>query len=151
MTASELRVGNYILYLNDLYVVTGMKEEAALRRMRIYFSTINGELKNAKLIEWIKPIELTEEILLAVGFEMKEWNNGLTNGKHFTLPIGDTWELIYDMLKGKFNCFTIQADGGYDECGIYDISKKCKYLHQLQNLYFPFMQEELNTSKLFQK
>jgi len=66
---NELRRGNYILYLNELYVVTGMKDESAVRRLRVYFQTLNGELKNAKLLNWITPIPLTPEILENCGFK----------------------------------------------------------------------------------
>lgn len=114
MKETELRVGNYVL---DSY---------------------NGKITrvNWQEIKWIQeltdryiPIELTEEILLKSGFELKgiifRINNGFTN----------QFDVNYSLSRNIYY---------YDSSkyGIYN-EVELKYLHQLQNLYFALTGEEL--------
>lgn len=145
---NELRRGNYILYLNELYVVTGMKEESAVRRLRVYFQTLNGELKNAKLLNWINPIPLTPEILKNSGFKYGK-SKGISSfneseregGTHYwDLSIKRT-DLIYSheisLVKlGEEEYFTFQLCRG-------TYRQQIKYVHQLQNLIYPLAGVEL--------
>jgi len=67
----------------------------------------------------VEPIPLTEEWLVKFGFKRSSTPNQLTLGRF-------SYELSYSDL-------------------YYGLSRmgKCKYLHQLQNLYFALTQEEL--------
>ncbi len=85
-------------------------------------------------------IPLTPEILEKFGFVKYEYGANL-----FSIHLEvENWKLVYEQYKGGEVQFYIQADGGYDEYGLMDIINKCKYVHQLQNLYFALTGEELN-------
>lgn len=122
---NELRIGNYILYLNELYVVDGVKYEgnAPSSKWRIAFRTIDGKSRNAKMENWIEPIPLTPEILEKAGFNNTRFR--ITNGSH-DITISD------------------DGDGWAFEPWISNIFIKIKYVHQLQNLYFSLTGEELS-------
>ena len=113
MKASELRLGNLFIeeYSGKIIEVIGLEKN------RITFSGLF-------LDKWqAKPIPLTEEWFLKLGFETDniEWWNGI-------ITIG-----IYE--DGLFYCPTGQT---YIRRG-----KEIQYLHQLQNLYFALIGEEL--------
>ena len=105
MKASELRIGNWFDHHGEYKQVTP--------------NTIL-EVWEAERI-WVKPILLTEDILLKCEFIC----NIRFEQKNYYLP----------RLSIYFNNDKFQHDG-YD--------REIKYLHQLQNLYFALTGEELN-------
>jgi len=94
---------------------------------------INGELDQIDFLgyddfyysdktENLKPIPLTEEWLLKFGFKQNSFSLNFEN---------DTRISIYK----KYNCFIAQIDN--------TVIKEIKYVHEWQNLYFDFTNEEL--------
>lgn len=140
--STELRIGNYIFYLDELYIVDGIKYEpnAPSSKYRIAFKTIEGKLYNSKMENWIEPIPLTPEILEQCGFEY-----GFGTEYHFE---GDKKYKTY-----RFNSFALARNGGeyFIEYRYSCEGRNCEdeiieveYLHQLQNLYFALTGEELS-------
>lgn len=124
MKATELRIGNWI------YDSSNTPVKVTAQRI----SDIDNEFVIAK------PIPLTEEILLKAGFDMiqlteKEtthYCNMRTNFGYPALKLND-----YALLKSN-----AQTPTGY--LFLESLRIRCKYLHQLQNLYFALTGEELN-------
>lgn len=123
--ANELRLGIYIKYLSTL---TKMDEE-----LLYLLYDKNSDLE----ISDFYPIEITEEILLNCGFEKFEDHNKYG------------WYLKVD---NRYLCWCFneyisleftenQAYLNYNDT-LFDYP--CKYLHQLQNLYYALCNEELN-------
>jgi hypothetical protein len=139
---NELKRGNYILYLDELYVVTGLKEEGKDRRIRVYFSTLDGKLHNAKNLNWIQVVPLTVEILDNFGFE-KCNKLFLTNHTTFILKRHQGEEPVYIIVNGQSFMYVV-AYFLSDNINISQFNyRKIKFLHQLQNLNFGLSGDEL--------
>jgi hypothetical protein len=108
-------IGNYITYLDELYVINGITyEELNPDKWRIHFRTLNGSSSNTKSLSWIKPIPLTPEWLERCGFE-------------FAPSVG---YYVYELPNKPQGIDSIKVGSGV-------------FLHQLQNLYFALTGEEL--------
>ena len=106
----ELRIGNYVLSgCNELEKIDGI---------------ISKDNTGGYLIETLKPIPITAEWLLKLGFDPFYINGKLT---HY-----------------RINSYFIRYDGQdfYFELGKGMIIEVI-YIHQLQNLYFALIQKEL--------
>ena len=135
---NELRVGNYILYLDELYIVDGIKyeENAPEQKYRIAFKTIDGKLRNAKMSNWINPIPLTPSVLTEwCGFSCKQGGSDNIYEWHIgNNPVTHDWLFCITEFRHD-NTFFYR--NGYHVI---------KYLHQLQNLYFALTGEELTVN-----
>jgi hypothetical protein len=109
MKANELRIGNYYNQFTYIHQVNG---------------DIISELEKAPQGQlWCKPIPLTEEWLLRMGFEKSD-NYG-----------NDEYRLDgYSYFRGSFYI------SDCDECGE---SVEINFVHELQNLYFALTKKEL--------
>lgn len=117
--ANGLRIGNYCYCQDDINVIYGITKEGFVQYEKdsnVYYCGIDE----------LKPIELTEEILLKCGFEIS------TDKEHFFINYYG-FCLVYD---GKDYCLKMRIDEPYVVC-------YSRYLHQLQNLYFALTGEEL--------
>lgn len=110
MKRTELRIGNFVNTLDGILKADGIGEYVLIEKYAHSFSDI-------------KPIPLTEEILLKCGFVK------LGNEFHF-------WEA---------SVFNIENINGIWHICYIDVvlSTHVKYLHQLQNFYHSIMDKEL--------
>lgn len=125
MKASDLRIGNYVIDNGDISKVTPY---------------LISELYESDRF-WVKPIELTEDLLVKCGFMFE--HNYFKKGE---LDVNYCLK-YYPHLVGYY--FYIEYNNGPNEKDIaqyYPISSTYKYLHQLQNLYFALTGEELNVN-----
>ncbi|HCD9234524.1 hypothetical protein [Elizabethkingia meningoseptica] len=110
MEIQELRLGNYVQYeMNSFHIAVESIE-------------LVNNLVNATDIEYLKPISLTDEWLIKLGFEKSDSSSNCmkkTNGYKFDFAGGEV--LYLDSVR----------------------LKHIKYIHQLQNLYFALGGEEL--------
>lgn len=122
INANELRIGNLVITNDDKIVkVKNINDDG-----------INGEWDSEWATfyhKWLKGIPLTPEILEKAGFE-KIGSTNFENSKHiisFLVKMYDDHSIL------------LAVKNEYEKCnvGIY------KYLHQLQNLYFALIGEEL--------
>ena len=120
MNANELRIGNLVEYF-------GIRELIAIKYHKI--KLINESEKGNFIIEWcpidsssLKPIPLTEEILLKLGFQSEEFFCRIKNS--------------------RFSDALIHNDG--IDINVHGVHlKHIKHLHELQNLYFSLTKNEL--------
>ena len=131
MEAKELRIGNllYLAFAKKNVVVFGIDviEISEITHNLIRFK--DGINFSVSKIELFEPILLTEEWLLKFGFEKSN------------LDEDNAWlELKYRYLK-------FSSDESVEFKKVYLTINKmdiiCKYVHQLQNLYFALTGEEL--------
>lgn len=144
LRANELRIGNYVnadLYNDDLILV-----ESICSKNKEIFNSTAGEIP----LTSIKPIELTEEWLIKLGFE--NWGKGKLYSSEF-----ESYDrfVLHNVLDGtsNFEVHFIKSTYGNSEHYQYIIScdeddrinwgKEIEYVHQLQNLYFCICGEEL--------
>ena len=117
--AEDLRVGN-LVYKNYRLFQSEIRKVDAL--------DINFHLKHPE-VNSIGPINLTEEWLLKFGFELKGF---------YRLKVTSFLELCW---KPHDNTLNLQTEkNGFTE------DSKCKYVHQLQNLYFALTGSELTVA-----
>jgi hypothetical protein len=112
--AGELRIGNWIFE-------EGQDDNKPFQIFSIYHEVKNNKV-NGLPICLMRPIPLTEDILLKCGFECYEFDNGEPNQYRFK-------NRLIVIRKGNF------VDYG---CDVIITS-----LHQLQNLYFALTGQEL--------
>lgn len=133
MKASELRLGNLLNYVDQTVYVLGVRQctEFMLPRHNLelgYFKDSIG-FERSEFDENIQPIPLTEEWLLKFGFGRASETD---------------WIWAY---KG-YHHFRIDFDegiGGID--GYRNSYREFNYVHQLQNLYFALVGEELTVKE----
>ena len=121
MNANELRIGNLVEYF-------GIRELIAIKNHKI--KLINESEKGNFIIEWcpidsssLKPIPLTEEILLKLGYN-KEGS-------------------FYRIKNSRLADALIHNDG--IDINVHGVHlTHIKYLHELQNLYFALTKKELS-------
>lgn len=86
-------------------------------------------IQKVEILE-VEPIELTEEWLIKFGFE--------NNFKQYELM---NWGLKVDLLNNEWIVF-------HGFCGKYSEITSCRYVHQLQNLYFTLTGKELTLTNV---
>jgi hypothetical protein len=142
--ANELRLGNYILYLDELYVVDGIKyeENAPSSKWRIFFRTIDGSLRNGKLENWIEPVPLTPEILERAGgkYEKIEGSASLD----YSDKDGTTEYWYYKQFGG---ITIVRWDNGpfiLSNSFSFNLRVELKHLHHFQNVVFALCGTEID-------
>lgn len=125
MNIKELRIGNYFYEENSKQIikVIELKENSM---------TFSGKFS----VKWqAKPIKLTKKLLLNLGFSFAENKSNLMGKRVLGIWIKDNMFSLYD------NSETIINDVfGF---GLTIKEVEIKYVHQLQNLYFDMIGEEL--------
>ncbi|PZU09302.1 MAG: hypothetical protein DI622_16700 [Chryseobacterium sp.] len=127
--ANELRIGNYIA---DIWTPNGLFKVTELRKDKIFY----GNCFKAKYDD-IRPIPLTEEILLKAG------------GKRFDedkiiLMLNDPSTHLVLMKVGTHWFPQIEQTGEFASEGVNVVFLNfIDYLHQLQNLFFALTGEEI--------
>jgi hypothetical protein len=148
--ANELRIGNYLYDddSDDIMVVSMIEsKEYAKFNNDNAFSNITAfkiAINDGYYEGDFRPIPLTEELLLKFGFVKYQWMNGYFINTIF----GD---LMIQFYKTEIHLFFTKVS--YDSQGMTFYGRKfinnktsftdCKYVHQLQNLYFALTGEEL--------
>lgn len=117
MKANELRIGSYVYFKDEV----------------LFF-----EFESGWNFQYIKPIPLTEDWLLKLGFEY------YAPLSHYRIVINDIWYKVKITFDGQFLFSFINLN--YDEVN-HMPPKYIGTVHQLQNLYFSLTGEELILQK----
>lgn len=138
MVAQELRIGNYVsdCHTNSIMKVIEIKANST----RCSYTRIDNNQPHVSIVqnEWLKPIPLTEEILLKCGFEECSGKYG-TYFKHIEQVGFRIW--FYEDERTNFWGI---GRKDYDTDETYFISRAVKSLHQLQTLYFALTGKEID-------
>ena len=123
--AKDLRLGNKLLFLGDVVTFKNITE---IREDGIFWiKTFEPKIESKNF--HFKPIPLTEDWLLKFGFELKGF---------YRLKVTSFLELCW---KPHDNTLNLQTEkNGFTEYS------KCKYVHELQNLYFALTGSELTVA-----
>ena len=119
--ANELRIGNWVSVEKQ-----GVRYNERIQSISAYSGKFNTfEDPHYERIETLEPISLTEEWLLKLGFKKQmAWT--------FYIPIIGNMKLVYYLGEKGWSI----GNKEYSD-------HECKYVHQLQNLYFALTGEEL--------
>lgn len=127
--ANELRIGNWVNYHN----FNNDGNPRYFKARDIYFEDGKIGLTDGRIqlpctyLEYIKPIPLTEEILLKCGFE---------GSKETIFTRNDIGSIYFRKPYLESSLYLIKAVSG-------DKMTSVTHLHQLQNLYFALTGKEL--------
>ena len=126
--ASELRIGNYILYKSGVRILPA---KAAFQHF---------ELLAKGLAKDIFPVALKPDILQRVGF--------MENKKYHLFPDGREFVLTLPVMgnnKNEIYAYVNNNKESYARAAVNDliISNNFYYLHQLQNLYYALLGKEM--------
>ena len=125
MKVEELRIGNFLLFENEAQEVSSIHSDSTIRFKKTKGDKCHGCYHVDAVI--IKPIPLTEAMLLRFGFDLI--NNEYHQSRNHDLKLH--WTVNKNKMIPEFNKKRFVT--GYD----------FKYVHQLQNLYFALTGEEL--------
>lgn len=138
MRAEELRLNNYVYSGVKMVKVKSIHTESVLKDEVSIYIELNENLRHYCVsMDDIKPIKLTEEILLKCGFEYRPCG----------IQGADMWQgLAYWDLSGVHLRGNKKITNPLKIQGL--INSEIKYLHQLQNLFFVLSGKELEINGL---
>ena len=139
MTPAELRIGNLVDYNGEIIEVD------LIDSLRETINNPENDCESGISISDLKPILLTEELLLKFGFEKYDWFDGCfikCNNKHLMIQFYEPKQeiLIY------FTKISKDKDGHKMNGRDYLFKLNKYYANQLQNLYFCLCGKELELS-----
>ena len=135
MKANELRVGNLVYpFINSAEV--GEEEVIEILEIGEHCKVKWEDDIMYRYIEDLSPIPLTEEILLKCGFEKLKGKKNENTFMNADLNFGNPVLKLNDYTR-------LCTNGGYEYLFLDGFRLPCKYLHQLQNLYFALTGNEL--------
>ena len=125
----ELRIDNLISDINgNLCLVKIIREDLIIAKYHGVGSCIGDK-------EQFKPVELTEEILLKLGFNEVEGERWCDMHEEFE-------ECNYYYLSA-FKIYYNPETDRFEDDSLYHFNVNLKYVHQLQNIYFCLCGKEL--------
>lgn len=130
--AGELRLGNWVEIPRGACRVTGIDDD---------YISMGGGLGDDRLLyttEEIKPIPLSKEVLEKCGFEKHLIDKSFPEeGYYYSMSLSEDKYIDLGFITGDKN--------GYLEACLfpYEEAFRCRYIHQLQNLYFALTGHEL--------
>ena len=138
MKVNELRIGDWVLY-NDLYCKIIGIDKIRMDEDRVLVEYHNGETDYC-YIGYIEPIELTEEVLVKIGFKEKIGYINYSKVFYDENNHCDSTNIYYCSRLKHFK-FTHDKSKEVDlqMMDLYNI----KYLHQLQNAYYCITNQEM--------
>jgi hypothetical protein len=130
MNANELRIGNKALLtdINEICIITWISNK--------YIGYETKSRIGECIPSCLKPIPLTEEWLLKFGF-----NTTFEKITEIQINENENEVLYYDISE---KCMSLYVPVHYEDTSL--IFNHCKYVHQLQNLYFALSGKELVVS-----
>jgi hypothetical protein len=148
MEINELRIGNYVKHYDpingtNIYKVYNIDDRGGISRVSLEGK---GQLASCTVKD-IEPIELTEEVLLKLGFYKKSIGNELY--RYYKEVCIDNYSYLFDYAvipKDKYIGLKVtKAENEDDEVDYFTIfyNDNIKNLHQLQNAYFILTDKEL--------
>lgn len=155
MKANEIRIGNIVTVDNPLFhpnlkdvpmLIKGIYETERGYAVKLEHIVPSDDIftEYSQLTQFIRPIPLTEEILIKAGFEKKEFTR-FTTFKLNRVEITNVEFFDEDKDGKEFSFKQWRISGLYSSDLFYfkSYSPNIKSVHQLQNLIFALMGEEI--------
>jgi hypothetical protein len=129
--ANELRIGSSIEYFTPEleWVLKTVDVEDILQHVK----------SNDFIKEYYRPISITEEWLLKLGFERIEFDDIIS---FWTIEFSDGYYLEFNIMIGYTSISIKEVNNIVGDTTIY-LKTNIEYVHQLQNIYFALTGEEL--------
>lgn len=134
LKCADLRIGNYVSFLDIWCKIIGIDKD------RVLIEYHNGDTDYCH-IDYIEPIELTEDILTKIGFEDRK---GYFNYSKVFGDENNYCDSIHIYYCPRLKHFKFTHDK-VKECDLQTMDLyNIQYLHQLQNAYYCLTGQELN-------
>lgn len=137
LKCADLRIGNYLKYNYKIVEVFGLRP-----RYVEYYD--EDEFLVGDNPEYFEPIELTEEVLLKIGFKKEERISSILYYLDYEIDLDECIRvkyLIYDSKALPLLRITSPSAIIFES---HELTKRgIKYLHQLQNSYYCLTGQEL--------
>ena len=133
MEVKDLRIGNYVNIEGDVVRVKEIYEKS------IHYA--NGEYESYATEDFIQPIELTEELLLKIGFKKNKydwWKYFPDRENEISILMTEFYTTIE--YANLFHCPEDVTEVNYGST--LEFPRRI-YIHQLQNAYFLLTNQEL--------
>lgn len=135
MKANDLKIGNYVNIEGDVVKVKEIYEKS------IHYTY--GEYESYATEDFIHPVELTEEILVKIGFKKERQLISYLFYLDYEIDKDNIILVKYIIYpKAPSLLKIIASQGGNYECFEF-IKRGIKYLHELQNAYYCLTGQEL--------
>lgn len=130
MKPEELRIGNHVRSGKSTMIVHDIKMLAGEYRCMLMKNKFDSFSTDQEFTHKLQPVKLTEDVIEGFGFKWKD-------KKPY---IG-----YYKPTKDGMNAFRVEYDGSsfFVVLNMYH-RINLKYTHELQNIYYVLMNEELN-------
>lgn len=115
MRAEELRIGNWVEIIDSKGICT----------------TVTKSTFDCNIDVFYKPIAITEDCLLMLGFEYHDAD------ENYVIKTKNNWHNSIKEIEGDW-CYNNDSS----DANCYFV-RELKYVHQLQNLYYAINEEEL--------
>ena len=138
MEVNELRIGNYVSF-NDVWCkVIGIDKD------RVLVEYHNGETDYC-YIDYIEPIELTEELLLKIGFKKERQLISILFYLDYEIDVDNIIRVKYVIYPNRSSLPLLKiTTSRCDNYECFEFMKRgVKYLHELQNSYYCLTNQEL--------
>ena len=139
MKTNELRLGNLVMYNNQIVKTTGLHYDM--------FECGNPDDENwmcTGRISEVQPIGLTEEVLLNIGFKKEERMSSILYYLDYEINEDEYIRVRYVIYNSKaLPLLRITSPSPIILEGNELTKRGIKYLHQLQNAYYLLTNEEL--------
>lgn len=135
MKNTELRIGNYVRYNDEIIKV----EQITKRKIGYHRNGDKSRMHYLKYSE-IKPIEITEDLLLKNGFEDDKY--GIFKKLPALAYSGDNVIIFHKIKEITFHKIKEYWIVGF-HCGGNHLNKNIKHIHELQNTYYVCNEKEL--------
>ena len=139
MKMTDLRLGNLVLYNNQIVKTTGLHYDM----FECGFPADENWMCTGRL-SGVQPIELTEEVLLKIGFKKEERINSILYYLDYEINEDEYIRvkyLIYNSKTLPLLRITSPSANIYES---HELTKRgVKYLHQLQNAYYCLTNQEM--------
>ena len=140
MKASELRIGNYVMAINnyeDIFYVNCIYGHRDLNITAGMYINYDTSIRN------IKPRRITEAWLIKFGFNKDDNEFRLPKIKGFK---DSAYEICIRLYNDFCDVLLEEEELNVDTFAVI-LPSKLEYVHQLQNLYFALIGEELTIKK----
>jgi len=145
MKANELKIGSYYNFSEDVVSVSFGHTKTGIRQLTeqdIYWimEDVGAKSFDELIDEIIKPIPLTEELIIKLGFEIEEEetlicdeDSTILTSTLFFKPLNEHIKFYCDFIVNHAECYLSNKF----------VLARPKFVHQLQNLYFALTKDEL--------
>ena len=138
INANELRLGNIVSYKGIIGKVTWIQQNCITIEYPRQDDLSNGSMVSPELLDGV---EITGDILIKLGFENKNTQDQI--GYYLDINNRTLCWCYSDIISIEFK------PNQMDEYNYTLMDIKCKYTHELQNIYQALSNKELDTTKLF--